>query len=429
MENDQGTVIQPTVAAGPSAADETDDRPLPARLADAGVDRRAFLKFCAGVTAVLALPPRFAPRVASALAKVTRPVVVWLEFQDCAGDTEAFVRSRNPTAADLILGLISLDYHETLMAPAGMAAEQARDAAVARGGHLLIVEGSVPTGIPGSCTIGGRTAADILTTAARGAAGIINVGTCSAFGGIPNAHPNPTGAVKVQDVVSGVPVVNLSGCPVNADNLTATIVHYLTFGAFPATDDLGRPLFAYGELIHNTCPRRGHFDAGQFAVEWGDEGHRNGWCLYRLGCKGPETSHNCPSVRYNGATSWPVAAGHGCVGCAEPHFWDAMSPFYDRLTHVNTEGFEFTADRLGLTIVAATAAGFAAHGVGKAIQHRIGAARDARAAPAAQAQELGISRRLPTTPGAEGQAVGSGGDEGYQSGGNYGGLHSEPDGR
>src|SRR6266571_3169326 len=174
--------VSSAVAAG-SSADGRDDRPLPARLADAGVDRRAFLKFCAGVTAVLALPPQFAPRVASALAKVTRPVVVWLEFQDCAGDTEAFVRSRDPAAADLILGLISLDYHETLMAPAGVAAEQARDAAVARGGHLLIVEGSVPTGIPGPCTIGGRTASDILTTAARGAAGIINVGTCSAFGG------------------------------------------------------------------------------------------------------------------------------------------------------------------------------------------------------------------------------------------------------
>lgn len=424
MGNDQRPVGQRPADAAPSADGEGGGHPLPARLADAGVDRRAFLKFCAGVTAVLALPPRFAPHVASALAKVTRPVVVWLEFQDCAGDTEAFVRSRNPTAADLILGLISLDYHETLMAPAGVAAEQARDAAVAKGGHVLIVEGSVPVGIRGSCTIGGRAADDILTTCARGAAGIINVGTCSAFGGIPNAHPNPTGAVKVEDVVSGIPVVNLSGCPVNADNLTATIVHYLTFGEFPASDDFGRPLFAYGERIHDTCPRRGHFDAGQFAVEWGDEGHRNGWCLYRLGCKGPETFHNCPSVRYNEATSWPVAAGHGCVGCSEPHFWDTMSPFYDRLPHVDTAGFELTADRLGLTIVAATAAGFAAHGVGKAVQHRVGAARDVRSARAAAAGEVDMSSG--DKPEADGNAPG--GDEGNQSSGSYGGFGGEPDG-
>jgi len=359
-----------------------EDPSLPDRLAQLGVDRRSFLKFCAGVTATLALPPRFAPRVAAALAQVTRPVVVWLEFQDCAGDTEAFLRARNPSTSDLVLNLISLDYHETLMAAAGTAAEKARDDAVAKGGHLLIVEGSVPTGIRGSCTIGGRAAEDILATSARGAAGIINVGTCSAFGGIPQARPNPTGAVRVEDIVSGVPVVNLSGCPVNADNLTATIVHYLTFGAFPSIDQFGRPLFAYGERIHDTCPRRGHFDAGQFATEWGDEGHRNGWCLYRLGCKGPSTFHNCPSVRYNDATSWPIAAGHGCVGCSEPAFWDTMTPFYDRLPHVQTANLDLTADRIGVAVVAATAIGYGLHGVGKVVQHRVGAARDARAAGA-----------------------------------------------
>ncbi len=404
-------------SAGAAGSGGDEGLPLPARLAEAGVNRRAFLKFCSGVAVTLALPPRFAPRIASALAKVDRPVVVWLEFQDCAGDTEAFVRSRNPSASELVLGLISLDYHETLMAAAGAAAEKARDEAVAKGGHLLIVEGSVPTGIRGSCTVGGRAADDILTSCARGAAGIINVGTCSAFGGIPHAHPNPTGAVRVEDVVSGVPVVNLSGCPVNADNLTATVVHYLTFGAFPATDSYGRPLFAYGERIHDTCPRRGHFDAGQFAVEWGDEGHRNGWCLYRLGCKGPSTYHNCPSVRYNEATSWPVAAGHGCVGCSEPDFWDTNTPFYDRLPHVATAGLDLTADRLGLTVVAATAAGFALHGIGKAVQQRVGDARDAREARAhaqpAQAHEVTPADvGGDSTGGAGGGPAGGGGNTG-----------------
>ena len=330
-----------------------------------------------------------------------KPVVVWLEFQDCAGDTEAFVRSRNPSASDLVLGLISLDYHETLMAAAGTAAEKARDDAVAKGGHVLIVEGSVPTGIRGACTIGGQAADDILRNCARGAAGIINVGTCSAFGGIPVANPNPTGAVKVEDIVSGVPVVNLSGCPVNADNLTATIVHYLTFGEFPAADGLGRPLFAYGERIHDNCPRRGAFDAGQFALEWGDEGHRDGACLYRLGCKGPSTFHNCPSVQYNDGTAWPVSAGHGCVGCSEPNFWDTNTPFYDRLPHVQTAGLDLTADRLGIGIVVATAAGFALHAVGKGVQHRVAAAHDSRAAHDAQAAQ---------TPKIDPKAPGGGGD-------------------
>jgi hypothetical protein len=81
-------------------------------------------------------------------------------------------------------------------------------------------------------------------------------------------------------------VLNLSGCPANAASIAAVIVHYLTFHEMPATDELGRPLFLHGELIHDHCPRRAHYDAGQFVVEWGDPGHRAGWCLYKMGCKG-----------------------------------------------------------------------------------------------------------------------------------------------
>src|SRR5512143_3115640 len=249
------------------------------RLLSAGVDRRTFLKYCAAITATLALPPQFAPKVAHALETVQRPSLVWLEFQDCAGDTESLLRASSPSVAELILDVLSLDYHETIMATAGFQAEKSRDDTIAKGGHIVVVEGSIPLG---------------------------------ADGGLPKAAPNPTRAVPVDEVVSGVPIVNLPGCPMNVDNLNATIAHYLTFKELPARDQKGRPLFAYGERIHDNCPRRGHFDAGQFALEWGDEGHRKGWCLYRLGCKGPSTWHNCPIVQWNGSTNWPVGVGHGC---------------------------------------------------------------------------------------------------------------------
>ena len=161
----------------------------------------------------------------------------------------------------------------------------------------------------------------------------------------------------------GAAIINLPGCPVNAENLTATIVHFLTFSKLPAVDALGRPLFAYGKRIHDNCERRAHFDAGQYAEAFGDPGHRQGWCLYKLGCKGPETFHNCPTVRYNEGTSWPVMAGHGCIGCSEPQFWDTMSPFYRRLPQVPGFGVEATADQIGLGLAAATAVAFGAHGV------------------------------------------------------------------
>jgi hydrogenase small subunit len=374
------------VAVGARANGGALDGPLLEVLARRGVSRRKFLQYCATLTSVLALPPRFAPRIARAFAQADKPSLIWLEFQDCAGNSESFLRARDPTVADLVLDVLSIDYHETIMAAAGHQAEAAKDAAIERGGHLVVVEGSVPLGQDGVfCTIAGKTAVQHLEEATQGAAAVISVGTCAAFGGIPAASPNPTGAVAVSDVVSGVPLVNLSGCPFNADNLTATLVHYLTFGELPATDGLGRPLFAHGERIHDFCQRRGHFDAGQFALEWGDEGHRKGWCLYRLGCKGPSTFYNCPAIRWNDGTSWPIGSGHGCVGCAEPHFWDTMTPIYARLPDVEGFGVDTTADKIGVGILAGTAALFAAHGVAKVVQHRRG--RVAGAATGADAHE------------------------------------------
>ena len=340
-------------------------------LVSQGVTRRRFLEFCGATAAILSLPTAYAPRIAQALEDQAKPTVVWLEFQDCAGNTESFLRARDPSVGEIVLDILAVEYHETIMAAAGFQAEAAKDAAVAQGGHIVIVEGSVPTGANGVyCTIGGKTAMQILEETTAGAAAVITVGTCSSYGGIPAANPNPTGAVGVPELISGVPVINLPGCPMNVDNLVATIVHFLTFGALPAVDGNGRPLFAYGERIHDHCERRAHFDAGQFAIEWGDDGHRKGWCLYKMGCKGPSTFHNCPSIRWNGGTSWPIGAGHGCVGCSEPAFWDTMTPIYDRLPAPPGFGVGTSVEQIGAGIVGLTAVGFAAHGLIKAGQRQ-----------------------------------------------------------
>lgn len=367
------------LADTPSSADGDTNPPQPttgsqtlgARLFAAGVSRRSFLGWAAKITAVLALPPAFAPQVAQAIEKTKKPTVIWFEFQDCAGDTESFLRARSPAVGDLVLDMISVDYHETIMAASGTQAEKSLSDAIAEGGHIIVVEGSVPLGADGAyCVIAGKTAKQRLEEAAQGAVAIINVGTCSAFGGLPAAAPNPTGAVAVGDVVTKVPIINLPGCPANVDNITATIVHYLTFRQVPPTDDKGRPLFAYGDRIHDNCPRRGHFDAGNFALAFGDEGHRKGWCLYKLGCKGPSTWHNCPTQQWNDHTNWPIGIGAPCVGCSEPGFWDTMMPMYDRLPHVSAAGHDLTADKIGIGLVGATAAGAAVHGVAKVLQQR-----------------------------------------------------------
>jgi hydrogenase small subunit len=337
-----------------------------------GVTRRDFVKFCSTMAAALALPTTFLPKIAAALDADNRPAVIWLEFQSCSGDSEAFLRARAPSAADLILDHISLEYSEVVMAAAGHQAEEALRQAVEKhkGKYIAVVEGSVAAGDDGVyCTIGGKSSLAIAREVCGNAMATIAVGACACYGGLPAASPNPTGAISVKQAVPGATVINLPGCPLNAENLTATIVHLLTFGNLPALDRFGRPRFAYGKRIHDNCERRGHFDAGQFAEAFGDAGHRQGWCLYKLGCKGPQTFHNCPTVRYN-ETSWPVMAGHGCIGCSEPDFWDSMTPFYQRLPQVPGFGIEATADKIGIGLVTATALAFGAHGVASALRRK-----------------------------------------------------------
>lgn len=342
-------------------------------LSSYGISRRDFLKYCTTISATLALAPSFAPKVAEAIENDNRPPVIWLEFQSCTGDSEALLRAGRPTVGELVLDVLSVDYADVLMAAAGHKAEAAMKKTFEeyKGKYICVVEGTIPTAEDGIyCTIGGKTAVDILKEIGGGAAAIIAVGNCSSYGGIPAAHPNPTGGVGVSQIISGVPVLNLPGCPMNPDNLTGTIVHYLLFGALPAMDKFGRPKFAYGKRIHDNCERRGHFDAGQFVANWGDEAHRLGWCLYKMGCKGPETFHNCPTVRFNDGLSWPVMAGHGCVGCSEPGFADTMMPIYKRLPNVPGFGVEATATRIGSTVVGISAAVFGTHGLINVIKNR-----------------------------------------------------------
>jgi hydrogenase small subunit len=280
------------------------------------------------------------------------------------------LRTDSPTIGDLVLDILSVDYQHTIMAAAGHQAEAARDQAIKDnyGKYLLVVTGSIPLAEDGIyTTIGGRTAKSILEEAAAGAAAVVAVGACAHWGNIQAARPNPTGAVGVSALVQDKPVVNIAGCPPIADVITATIVHYITFGRVPALDADGRPLFAYGARIHDQCPKRANFDAGQFVETFDDEGARKGWCLYHVGCKGPATYSPCPIFMWNSGTSWPIGAGHPCIGCTERGFWDTMTPFYNRLPGVSGFGVERTADVIGAALAVGAAAGVAVHATATAV--------------------------------------------------------------
>lgn len=341
-------------------------------LAHAGVSRRDFMKFCAGLAAIFAvgnpntaradqLKPA-AEQLARDLGGVTKPNVVWLQLQECTGCMESTLRSEGTTVEEVVLNLMSVNYNELVMAAAGEAAEKALADTVAQGGHILVVNGSIPTKDGGIyCTIGGKSAEQVLREAAEGASAIIAVGACAVFGSVQAAKPNPTGAVGVDEIITDKPVINVSGCPPIGEVITATLAYVLTHGTTPEVDSEGRPLFAYSQRIHDSCPRRPHFDAGQYVRTFDDEGARQGWCLYDVGCKGPSTFSPCPIVQWNMKAGWPIGAGHPCIGCTERDFFDRFTPFYDVLPNVPGFGVEGTAEKIGWGLTGVVAAGVAAH--------------------------------------------------------------------
>jgi hydrogenase small subunit len=369
------------------------DRPLPEWMEGRGVTRRSFLSFCSVMAATLALPSGYRNAIAEALATARRPVLIWRQFQDCAGNSESMLRSPHPDVAQLVLESFSWNYHELLMAASGQEAEalSSQAAQELKGQYIAVIEGAIPTG-DGYCTIGGRSALDLAREVASNAKFTIAVGACAWDGGL--VQHGPTGGQGVQDVVPDANVVNLAGCPHNPANTVAVLVYYLTFGEMPALDQYNRPLFAYGDLIHDQCERRAYFDAGLFVEQWGDEGHRKGYCLYKMGCKGPSATFNCPNVRWNDGTSWPVEAGHNCIACASHEFWANASPFYATLPNVPGFGADTTAETVGLGVMGGVLAITAMHAAGKGVQ-------GARARRALRKQNLAVAAEQSAATGAE----------------------------
>ena len=275
--------------------------------------------------------------------------LVWLAASGCTGCSISLLNSAYPGIKNVLVDQIvpgvhiNLRFHQTIMAGAGEQAIQVLEdtAREEKGNYLLAVDGAIPVAADGVyCVMGERegkpvSLEDRFTEMARGALAILAVGTCSSFGGIPAAAPNPTGCQPLTKILKakGInkPLVNIPGCPPHPDWVVGTIASILLNG-LPKAEDLDdnlRPLAFYGKLIHENCPRRAYFDEGKFAKKPGDEG-----CLYELGCKGPITYSDCPLRRWNNGTNWVIGAGAPCNGCTQPEFPDLLAPFYEKLVDV-----------------------------------------------------------------------------------------------
>ncbi|NLE03071.1 MAG: hydrogenase small subunit [Fibrobacter sp.] len=289
-----------------------------------GTSRRDFLKFCSVVATAIGLGPAGGFKVLAALTSANRPVVLWLHFAECTACTEVLLRATNPYIDDLLLDTVSVDYHETLMAGAGSTVHDilVETAAKNSGNFICVVEGAIPTkdnGVYG--TINGKTMLSIAEEICPKARCIIAIGACASFGGIAAAAPNPAGAKNIIAALKHLnlpPVVTVPGCPPNPVSFVGVISYYLLNGRLPPTDQYLRPKFAYENTVHHTCPFVDSIDPV------------TGRCLMSVGCKGPNTYNNCTVVKYNNGTNFPMNAGHVCIGCSEPNFWDINTPFWGK---------------------------------------------------------------------------------------------------
>jgi hydrogenase small subunit len=337
-----------------------------------GITRRSFAKFCSLTAASLGLGEAGAQQIMTAMQTKPRTPVVWLEGLECTCCSESFIRSSHPLAKDIVLSMVSLDYHMTLSAAAGhQLRKNAHDTIEKhKGNYILAVEGNPPLGEDGMyCIYYGKPFVEVLREYAQHAKAIISWGSCASWGCVQAAKPNPTRATPVHKVITDKPVIKVPGCPPIAEVMTGVLTYILTFDRLPELDAQGRPKMFYSQRVHDKY-RRPHFDAGQFVEHFDDAGARQGHCLYKVGCKGPTTYNACSATRWNEGLSFPIQSGHGCIGCSEDDFWDKGS-FYDHLTTIKVPGIagaEGTADRIGATVVAGAGAALAAHAAVSAIR-------------------------------------------------------------
>ena len=301
-----------------------------------GVSRRSFLKAVTGTAAGIGISQVFNPALVSAMKKAleTHPVI-WVQGQGCTGCSVSLLNSVDPSIADVLLKVISLQFHPTIMPSEGEVAmaNLYEIAEQYEGKFSLAVEGAIPTAADGKyCTIGELdhkyiTIVDVVKDLGARAGSVLSIGTCAAFGGIPAAEGNVTGATSVMDFLkdNGIttPVVNIPGCPPHPDWIVGSIAHLLTKG-IPELDADGRPMVFFGENIHDNCPLLDAYDEGELAETLSDAKG----CRMDIGCKGPDTYADCYQRKWNSGMNWCVNNAV-CIGCVESSFPDGNSPFYE----------------------------------------------------------------------------------------------------
>ena len=364
-------------------------------LSSRGVTRRSFMKLCGAIAVAAGLSELAAPRVAQALegsvigaTKGNLYPVIWIEGASCTGCTESFAQVESPDPASVVLELISLNYSETLSAAAGHSMEEAKAQTIKAGNYILVYEGAVLERWEGQALrVADKPGTEHLLEAAANANAVVALGSCAVNGGWMGAHPNSAGALGVQQFLekNGIdkPVVNVPGCPANPEWLVSVLVDVVMMGKLPDLNAENKPAGIFNQTIHDNCERRGHFENGEFVYEFGSKEEALGYCLYPLGCRGPQTKANCGVTLWNNRRSWCVQAGTPCIGCCEAnpndpgHNWvEVNTPFYKRHRDLRIGDWLVQPGTIALIITGVVAGALVVHGFGMKITGRMDGGAD-----------------------------------------------------
>ena len=314
------------------------------------LSRRKFLHLIGGSAAAYGISSLWIPPVAEALEKLVKGEipgnlpVVWFQGQSCAGCSISTINTVYPDIAKVLTQIISMEFHPNVMAASGDPAIEVLNRIIEEKAKkfVLVVEGAIPTEAQGAfCTVGEKAGVPLsseewVKRLGSAAKAILNVGTCSAFGGIPAAENNPTGAQPVNKIVPDATMINIPGCPPHPDWVIGTISHVLLFG-IPELDDDKRPKVFYGKNVHENCERYAYFAEGKFASDYGQEG-----CYYELGCKGPISHCDAPLRGWNNGVNTCIKCGSPCIGCVEASFPD----HYGDGLYNKSAAIEFEEDKI-----------------------------------------------------------------------------------
>jgi len=264
--------------------------------------------------------------------------LLWLQSGGCGGCSISLLNAESPgLLTKLKTAGIELLWHPALSEASGAEflkllqriadGEQALD--------ILCLEGAVMCGPGGTGRFHMLAGSEqpmmqwIAKLATR-AAHVVAVGSCAAFGGITRGGGNAVEASGLQyDEAesggllgaafrdpSGLPVVNIAGCPTHPDWITETLMQ-LAADELDADglDSLARPRSYADHLVHHGCPRNEFYEYKASATH-----HSQLGCLMEnLGCVGTQAHADCNIRLWNGEGSC-LRGGYACIDCTAPGF-------------------------------------------------------------------------------------------------------------